>query len=179
MGAIAALTAVGVGSQLITANAESKAIKSQSQFQAQQLEGNAALSEIQAQDAIKRGQNDARRLRIQTRQSVGSARAALAAQGQDLASGDALAIQQDLVGFGAEDEETIKNNAWREAFGYRSQAAEQTIQAGFTRSTGKYRAKQAILTGGFNALNSVATGYYYSQKGVPTTTKSEIEKLGG
>lgn len=176
MGATAALTAVGVTSQLATSYSESKAIEAQSSFQSQQLEGNAALAEIQAKDAIKRGERDAKNFRIKTRLDVGEARAALAAQGQDLADADALAIQQDIVGFGAIDEETIKNNAWREAFGYRSQAAESSIQAGFTRTQGKYASKQALLTGGLNALSTVSSGYYYSQKG---STASEISKLGG
>lgn len=174
MGAIAALTAVSAGTSLLTANAQSKAAKAQGNFQAIQMEGNAALSDIQAQDAVKRGADESKRLRIRTRQEIGAATAALAAQGQDLTGETEQAILQDYASFGSDDEQTIKNNAWREAFGYRAQAVEQRAQAGFTRLTAGNTAKQAILTGGMQAVGSVAQGYYLSQKG-KTSTASTVD----
>lgn len=170
MGAIAALTAVSAGTSLLTANAQAKAAKAQGNFQAVQLEGNAQLSDIQAADAVKRGADEAKRLRIRTRQEIGQAVAGLAAQGQDLTGETEQAILQDFAGFGAEDEQTIKNNAWREAFGYRAQATEQRAQAGFTRLTAGNTAKQALLTGGLQAVSAGAQGYYLSQKGQSKST---------
>lgn len=173
MGAIAAITALSVGSKLITANAESKAIKAQSEFQASQLEGNAAVTDIYAKDAIQRGEQEVNRFRITTRQELGASRAALAAQGYDLSQGTALDIQQDIVGFGAEDVETIRNNAWRESFGYKTQALEQRTQAQFTRTTGKFRSKQAILTGVVDAAGDVAYGNYISSRGGSTASANK------
>lgn len=178
MGAIAAITAVSVGSSLVTGNNQAKAAKAQGNFQATQLEGNAQLSDIEAQDAIKRGDQEVSRLRIKTRLDVGEARAALAAQGQDLTGETEQAIQQDIVGFAAEDAQAIKNNAWREAFGYRAQAVEQRSQAGFTRLTAGNTAKQALLTGGMNALGAVAQGKYLSERsksGTAVTSKNTVD----
>lgn len=178
MGAIAAITAVSAGTSLMSANAQAKATKAQGNFQATQLEGNAQLSDIQAADAVKRGADEAKRLRIRTRQEIGSARAGLAAQGYNLSDETPQAIQQDYAGFGAEDEQAIKNNAWREAFGYRAQAVEQRSQAGFTRITAGNTARQALLTGGMNALGDISYGYYLSERGksgAATSSKQTVD----
>lgn len=178
MGAIAAITAVSAGTSLLQANAQSKALKSQGNFQAAQLEGNAQLSDIQAKDAIKRGDEEVSRLRIRTRMEIGNVRAALAAQGQDLTGETEQAIQQDIAGFAAEDAQAIKNNAWRESFGYRAQAVEQRSQAGFTRLTAGSTARQALLTGGMNAVGAIAQGNYLrerSKSGTAVYSKSTVD----
>src|SRR5262245_43189203 len=74
---------------------------------------NARMAGIQADDAIWRGEQEAQRLGIKTRQLIGEQRASAAAQGVDVNSGTPLNLQTDAAGMSALDQATIRNNAWK------------------------------------------------------------------
>lgn len=165
MGALTAAVVSLAALSAVNSYTQSKAQKSQGDFQAQQLEAGARVADIQADDAIKRGESDAKAHRRRVRLQIGEQRAALAAQGQDLESGSALDIQKDTAGFGAEDEITIKNNAFREAWGYKVQSADLSSSAQFTRLGAKQQSRQTLITGGLNAIQDLSYGYYLRSKG--------------
>ncbi len=100
------------------------------QAQAQVAQNNALIAGWQAQDAMARGDRAAHVSGSKTRQLKGSQRAALAANGVDMTEGSALNILTDTDYFGAIDAGTIKDNAAREAWMLRNQAAGYTAQAG-------------------------------------------------
>ena len=136
------------------AQTDSDAIKAESVFRANQMEFNARLKEKQAEDSLKRGHEAVTEQRKRTKRVIGTQRAALAAQGINIDDGSALAIQEDTAMIGELDALTIKNNAWREAWGHKAEAADLKSSANFTRVAGEYEAKQAIVTGGLSAIQS-------------------------
>lgn len=164
-GALIALTGLSAGSQLLTSSAQASALKQQGAYERQIAETNSRLATIQAEDAIKRGEDDVKKLQRQTRMLKGSQRAALAAQGLDLTEGDALAIQEETAALGAEDVFNRRNNAWREGWGLRVQAQDLASRGRFAEITAKNQARNTILTGGLNAAKSIAGGYYTFKTG--------------
>jgi len=159
MGATAALAAFSVASTAITSISQAKAQKAAGAYQQQTYEQNARLAEIQAQDAIDRGETDAKNNDKKTKVLIGAQRARLAAQGIDIESGSALDVQTDTAAAGAEDSLTIRNNAWRESWGYKVQALNYRTGGNFAMLTANNAANQTILTGGMQAVNSIASAW--------------------
>lgn len=81
-----------------------------------------AQAEYLAADVTARGAFDASQRAIAGRQMVGRQRAAAAASGIDPNSGSAADIQANEAGLSAFDEQMIRNNAAREAWGYKAQS---------------------------------------------------------
>lgn len=162
MGEVGSLFAISSGanavSSLSQAYSQSQAIKMQGKFEQNQLNFNKDIAELQASDAIVRGEKDVATTKRRTRQMVGSQRAALAAQGLDVNADTSSLIQEDTAGLGAEDVTTIRNNAWREAWGYRVQALDYSSQAKFSGISSKFNAQQTLLTGGLNAAREIGGG---------------------
>lgn len=111
---------------------------------------NAALAEIEADDALRRGGEEETRYRRDLAQIAGTQRAAIGARNVT-ATGTALDMLEDTAMLGAEDITTIRNNAAREAFGLRSQAAESRRQARSLRRNSLVKAGSTLLTGGAQA----------------------------
>ena len=173
MGEVGALFALSSGANAIgsasTAYSQSQALKAQGQFEQNQLNSNADLARLQSSDATIRGEKDVATKKRQTRQVTGSQRAALAAQGLDVNSDTSSLIQEDTAGLGAEDVTTIRNNAWREAWGYKVQALDYGSQAKFAGISSKFKQNQTLLTGGLQFARDVGGGamdYYKYKNGV-------------
>jgi hypothetical protein len=173
---------LGIGAiSLAAAYQQSETMKAQGDFQRQQFETNARLAEMQAQDTIKRGDEDAAAYKKQVKQVIGSQRAAMAAQGIELDSGSALDIQEETAGIGALDALTIKNNAWREAWGYRMQASSMAGQGAMAQIGARNDARNTMLTGGMNAANFYVRGlasYSPSQSPSPKAAAAPKPKAG-
>lgn len=117
----------------------------------------AQLADQQAADAIARGKEAETRQRQATRGLIGAQRATLAAQGIDVSTGSALDVQADTAALGELDALTIRNNAAREAFGYRVQAMDYRNQGAMAALAGKNQAAalrnqsySTLLTGAAN-----------------------------
>lgn len=147
-----------------SAYAQSQALKTQGEYQKQQYDTNARLSEMAATDAIKRGEKEAESHRKKTNQVVGSQRAALAAQGINVDSGSAAAVQKETKQAGKEDIMAIRNNAWKEAWGFRVQANNYSGQGAMAELAGRTSSRNTLLTGGMQAASGLAqSGSYFSQ----------------
>lgn len=130
-----------------------------SKVRAKMLEYNMRVAEYQAQDAIERGTIAETRRREETRRIVGAQRVSLARQGVDINEGSALAAQEEAAYLGELDALAIRNNAAREAWGYRVGATDFRAQAEYTRLGGDMAAGQTILTASSNyLLRKVALG---------------------
>ena len=176
MGASAAIIGLSAASSFASSYAQANATKSQAAYEQSTYEANSRLSEIQAADAIKRGDAAAKGIKEQTKKLIGGQRAALAAQGQNLEADDALAIQEETAGLGTLDAFNTKNNAWREAWGFRNQAEQSRNKATFTGLAGKASARNTLLTGGLQAAKTISYGGYKSLKG-SKLSKSDLDGL--
>lgn len=145
------LAAAGIGLQLGSGlGAAFNAIRD-AKFNEKIAEMNAEIARIQGRFAIRRGRFESgQRLRAGQR-DIGTARAVLAARGQDLESGTALQIQEDIAGLAAQDARRIRNNAALAAWGYEVEAEGFKLQGGIAMQQGIQQAVGGALTTGAQA----------------------------
>lgn len=155
MGATAVAIGIQVGGSILQSNAQS----AQGNYQKTLYDTNARLATLQGEDAIIRGDKSANQLKTQGKQLIGSQRAALAAQGIDIGSGSALDVQTDTAALIAEDAMTIKNNAWREAWGYKVAANDATNRGNLVKLASDNESRNTLLTGGLKALDTGMKAY--------------------
>jgi hypothetical protein len=153
-------TVSGVESQQRQASAASAS----GQYAKRVDEENARQLDFQAQDATERGQVAAQRRGLAGRQELGSSRAALAAQGVDVSSGSAADVQASEAGLTAADEVTLRNNAAREAWGYKVEAINERQAGQVAAITGDSAAAGYRAASWGTALSGAAQTYgLYSQ----------------
>lgn len=111
--------------------------KSLANYNAQVADGNAKMAEYAAQDATRRGDEEAAAVRRNADMLKGSQRASMAARGLDLAEGTAQELQDQTDFFAQTDMATVRNNARREAWSIRQQGANFTSEANMQRATAR------------------------------------------
>ena len=151
------------GLTLIQADQDAKTLRAQAKYQEAMFEINAGYAELQGKDALHRGEEDVHSIKSGAKQLIGSQRASLAAQGIEVDSGSALEIQQDTAALAELDSIRARNNAWREAWGYKVEAQQASAQGQLAAITGKAKAQQTLLTGGITALNQGYSGFAATQ----------------
>lgn len=158
---IAASMVTSGAAALSGAYANSQALKTQGEIGKVAGEINTRFAKLGAEDAIARGDKDAVRVRKDAGRLIGRQRAAAAAQGIEVDSGSAAAIEQDTRVMGALDAVTVRNNAWREAMGYRVQAVEATARGQYADIGGRAASRATILSGSLEAGSyALRAGYY-------------------
>lgn len=110
---------------------------------------NERMSEMQAKDAISRGKEAEDRLRRDVKQLIGTQKSAYAAQGVDVGVGgdSASTVMADTAALGELDALMIRNNARREAFGFRMQGISQAGQASLNQNTARQQGYATLLSG--------------------------------
>ena len=143
----------------------------QADFEASQLRIKQGFLEFQAEEAIFLGDREAQEYRKKVSKFKGIQRAAAAAQGISVDSGTAIDLQEETAEQGALDVLTIKNNAFKQAFGLEQEASNLGFAAQAAELTGQSqaasleRAKQTTwITGGLKAASSGATTAYRLRK---------------
>lgn len=124
------------------------------QFQEAVANQNAKVQEMQATDALQRGADEETRQRKRVRQLLGQQRVAMGANNVVLSSGSPLDILADTARLGEEDAITIRNNARREAWGYRVGAQSSRAQGRVSALEGRYGAASTLLTAGTSAYGT-------------------------
>lgn len=146
---------VGQGvSSLFTSSAQSSAIEAQGEYQKQMFQMNSRLAEMQADDAIRRGDRAAYLYKKDVKRTIGNQRAALAAQGIEVNDGSALEVQMDTASQGEIDALTIKNNAYREAWGYKMEALTASSRGEYASISSKFDSSMTMLGGISGAAGS-------------------------
>jgi len=136
--------------------------------EAENLKFNQQVAGGQAQDAIARGEVEERRYRTSIRQLIGEQRASMSAQGLDVSFGSALDLQLDVAYYGELDALTIRNNAAREAWGYRMQGAGYAQEAVYAERAGTMSAFSTLLGGG--------TDVYLFSRGLNVPATQRVSK---
>jgi hypothetical protein len=120
---------VGAGMSAYGAFQSSQAEKAAAKTQAKINANNQKVAEWQAQDAIKRGGEQDIESRRRYAQIGGTQRTALAGKGIDIGEGTALDMLEDTSIFEGIDSGRIRDNAEREAYGFRFQGANYGAQS--------------------------------------------------
>lgn len=157
MGAAAGIAQAGL--TMVGAYSQSQSELAEGAYRKSVAEQNERLALMQADDAIRRGDRAAIEHKKQVNQVIGSQRANLAAQGIEIDSGSAAAIQEETAAIGAQDVMQIKNNAWREAWGFKVQAQNAGSEGRWASLNAGNRARTTLLTGGLQAASFGAQAY--------------------
>lgn len=170
--AVASLVATGVGTavSMYGQYQQGKAQAGQYAYQAAVDRNNKIIMDRQAEDAIKRGEAEEDEHRRKVASIKADQRVGFASRGIDLGSDNVLDTLSDTAMLGELDALTIRNNAQREAYGYRVQGMNYEASAGNNMLASK-NAKSASRTGMSSTLLSGAStvaGDYatYKNKGV-------------
>jgi transposase len=123
-------------------------------YQAAVARNNQIISEQNAIVETQKGQQMEAAKREQTAQATSMQRARLAAAGVALDSGSPVRIQEDIASLGELDALTIRNNAARAAYGYRSQGLNYAAQAGLD----DMRSQNVSTAGTLGAFSSLIGG---------------------
>lgn len=144
----------GVGMSAIGAYSNSRNTKAAMGAQAQVNRNNAQIAQWQAEDAIRRGDRDAMKVRTRANRVKGAQRAAFGANGVDMSTGSALQILSDTEYFGELDAGTVKDNAAKEAWALRNQAMGFNADADLLRS--RADAEKPLMAAGTSLLTSAS-----------------------
>lgn len=131
--------------------------------QANLSEYNAAVADLQAKDALQRGDIEANRFRQRTRVLIGEQRAGYAAGNVDVGYGSAVDVQADAAFLGELDALTVRTNAAREAWGYRVEATDLRKTADIQREEGanfEAAGRQRQTAQRWQAIGTIASGSY-------------------
>lgn len=151
----------GMAAGAYSAYNKSKSDKAAYEYQASVTRNNSTLAEWRARDAITRGQKAEQTQRLKAASLKGTQRASLAARGLALDEGSPLSILQDTDFMGENDALTLRDNAAREAWGYRVQAGNYASDAGMLAA--RADAESPISAGATSLLTSagsVASSWY-------------------
>lgn len=140
--------ALSVGSQLFGAVSGANAARANRRF-----------ARRQAREVLAQGEEAAQAYQRDLAQLLGQQRVGAAAQGIDVGQGSVAQIRQQTETYGAQDIETIRANARRQAWGIRTQA-NLDYRAGMNQA----------IAGGVGALGQLALDYDYYD------TKKKIDK---
>lgn len=123
---------------------------------------NAQTAESTAQQALFSGQRLEQASRLRTAGIKGRQTSSLAANGIDLGQGSALRTLTDTDTFGEIDANTIKANAVRSAWGYRTQATNYQNQALQARASASAISPAMSLTSSLLGGATQVAGSWYS-----------------
>lgn len=141
------------------AYAQAQGQRSALEYQASVAQFNSKVAGWQASDAIRNGQTAEENQDLKTGAIISTQRAALAANGVDLGSGNANEVLTTSKFMGNRDALQIHDNAVMQAWGFRTQAANYTGQAGMLGAISDnihplLSAGTTFLSGETNAVNN-------------------------
>lgn len=116
---------------------------------------NAQIAEAQADDAVAIGAEDEAKYRTMVKGIVGTQRAGFAATNVDVSFGSSLDVIADTAYQGEIDAMTIRQNAQRQAWGYRVAAADYRKRGFIRRMEGR-----SIAAGGFEQASQANFGAF-------------------
>ena len=121
--------------------------QAQANYSARVAEENAKNAEIQAKDAESRGADSASEARQNWMRANATARANAASAGLIETGGTIGQLQDQNTEIGEANVLTIRDNANKEAWGYRVQSSSYVNQAAADKMSGKVSAQNGLLTG--------------------------------
>jgi hypothetical protein len=162
----AGASAIGGGLNAIGSYFGARTARSNARLQADISRINARIAELQGRDALLLGRRQEQASRMKTAQTKSSARAALAANGIDLGSDLATALNASTDYIGETDANTIAANAIKSAWGYRNEAASLRAQAAMGEAAAdSMNPALAGLTSLLGSATAAAPTWYSMRKG--------------
>ncbi len=158
--AVLALTAVNAATDIYTSYTKSQALKAQGKYTQQMDEANARIADLNATDSINRGNVKADQTFQKGTDIQGSQRAGFAGQGVDVNSGTAADLQDETGKNATLDAMTVRSNAWREAWGFKTNAIDDRAKGRLARLGADNESRNTLITGGLDTARDVTSGLY-------------------
>lgn len=186
-GLILAAQGVQGAAGVASAYTRASALRSQGRHEESMSKWNAGQADLQAQDAIMLGDSAAARVRGgDVKRLVSQQRVAAAGQGVDVSHGSAAQAQASSAAMGALDALTIRNNAAREALGFRGQAIGERYKGRLARISGDVEARGSMIQGGMGLAKELmgmsATWkeepYFFESSKQKESDRSFVESFG-
>lgn len=172
MGAGIAAAGLGIVGSGLRVNAARQAALSQ----AAQDDTNADLSEQSGANAIARGDVAGEKANIRSGHAAAEGRQQYATSGVDTASGSPLDVLGDARMIGALDDMTIRNNAFRQAMGFKTEAINLHRRAAYAVQTTD-NVLGDTLAGGFTGANLSSPVLRIGRASEPVADQSDL-KMG-
>ena len=151
---------MGATTRAVGAANASDAQRSSLDYQASVAANNATLAGEKADIATQNGQAGAENQELKVAQTLGMQRAGLSANGVVLNGGSAANLLQSTQMVGQKDVDQIQTNALREAWGYNTQAADDTSNAkALTNMAGAISPATAALSSLVGSATQVAPAW--------------------
>lgn len=152
---VAMLASMGISSigSIVTGIASARAARAQGDYESSIANTNAAIARVKMRQVLEQGDIERSRQNLKTEQTVGALRTAAGASGTDVATGSNALVRIGAVGVGSIDELTVRNNAARQAWGYETEAIQDTYQGQFANLTAAVKSQQSLLTAGLGAVS--------------------------
>lgn len=163
------LTIAAIGLSAASTAMSVKAARDQGKVAAAVGRNNATMAEYAAQDAQRRGEEEAAAIQRKGAALKSSQRVSLAAKGLDIGYGTAADLQDQTDFFTQSDVATTRYNAKREAWSMRAQGQQALAMGEAERRNANLQATASLLEG----ASSVA-GKWSSYKKPPTTTTNPV-----
>lgn len=144
--------------QIQQSRTEAAAMKQNAANQQAVNEYNARQNDVVAQDVAQRGSNDAAAIRENARKANAQLRTQAASTGMLADTGSFLDLQTQNAQVGAFDSLQTINNAEREAYGYKSDAASLRWQGQMGVDSANRQAKDIKRNGLLSAAGTLVTG---------------------
>jgi hypothetical protein len=141
-------TTIALALTAVTAAVSAKGAYDQGQVSKQVGRNNQIMAEYAAQDAVRRGEDEALAARRKGDQIKGAARANMAAKGLDLSSGTAADLQDQTDFFSENDQNMARFNAQRDAWAARSSGNAAAAQGDAAARQGSLSAFGTVLGAG-------------------------------
>lgn len=152
LGISAAVAAAGAA---VAYNAQ----KEQGKASAKIAENNARMAEDQKRDALAIGDVEGQKAAWRSRQVIGAQRAAIAANNLDPGIGTPNELVGEAAMFGEVDQQTIRLNAARNAWGFNARAIDARNQGKLSKWSSNQQANATLLSGLANTASAVG-GFY-------------------
>lgn len=161
---------------LVSGIAQANAMKAQGDYAMKIGEMNARFAEMEAKEVIEAGDKEASEHGKQINQMVGAQKAAFAGGNIKVDSGTALAVRKQTMEIGYAEQRTIRNNAWRKAFGLQTDAFNSRQSGIAGRNRANQQATSTLLTGVSSFAKGVGTSYRDNYGPGSTDKKVETKK---
>ena len=141
------MTAISIGMTAAGGIAGAAGAEENANVQAQIARNNANTALYNSHIAGLQGEQQATMKGMQTAQTVGKIKTNFGASGVDVNSGSPAAVAAAAASAGSTDQQTIKSDAARQAWGYATQSVADQNQAGFDEQQGEFGALSSLLGG--------------------------------
>jgi hypothetical protein len=163
MGAAQGITAgIGMGMDMYAGQVEAGAKSRQNDFEQRAAGQNAASASLAARNSVERGQQQEMASRAKYGALRGDQTTALAASGVTVDKGSSLDLLANTQAMSDYDASVIRNNAAREAWGYRAKATEFKLQKNLLKQQAEDDKTAAQLKMGgslLSGMTSMSGGY--------------------